>query len=68
MEEIIRLTDQDIGDAITNYIGLARGQSFFPYNIKTCKGMIVSPEVEIALRQIPKGTKVGELSHNFHEE
>lgn len=57
MKEIVKLTDKEIKDAIVLYIGLGRGQSFFPYRIKRHVGMDLYAEVTFELEMIPKGTK-----------
>jgi len=66
MEEKIELIDQEIGKAIVQFIGLKKGQSFFPYRIKTT--LKVPKQVEFELEPIPKGTKSGEYPHVFGEK
>lgn len=68
MEDIIRLSDQEVGEAIVQYIAFLRRRSFFPHTIKTCKGIIVSPEIEVTLKGIVRGSKISETQHNFQEE
>lgn len=60
-DEIVILTKQEIGVAITNYIGtFKKGMSFFPYHIvKTDQELHIPKDVMFFLSYIPKGTKSG---------
>ncbi|MBU2685877.1 MAG: hypothetical protein KKF27_21760 [Gammaproteobacteria bacterium] len=62
MKKIAILTKQEIGDAITNYIGIFKeGMSFFPYHItRTDQNLHIPEDVIFFLDYIPKGTKSGE--------
>ena len=51
-----------IEEAIIRCIGQARGQSFFPYRIKTYRGMTLYGEVTFGLEMIPEGTKTEKKS------
>ena len=58
----IILTRQEIGEAITNYIGIFKeGCSFFPYRIScTDQELHIPKTVAFVLEYIPKGTKSSE--------
>jgi hypothetical protein len=64
-EEIFELTDQEIGEAIVEWIGkYRRGMGFFPYHIKRTE-MVITPTVQFYLGYVPKGSIVGEYPHRF---
>jgi len=60
MKDIVKLTRYEIEDAIIDYIGRQRGQSFFPYRIAKTVGLTVYGEVTVELEMIPKGSKTSE--------
>ena len=61
-DKIVILTKQEIGDAITMYIGLHKERMlFFPFYItKTDQELHLPEDVMFTLSYIPKGTKSGE--------
>ena len=67
MDEVVKLTRQEIGDAIVNYIGtFKKGMSFFPYKITgTDYYLSVQDVVPFTIEYIPKGTKSKDCQHNF---
>ena len=69
-DENIILTKQEIGDAITNYIGVfKKGQSFFPYKIiGTDQKLQIPKDVMFFLDYIPKGSTIEKSGHNIYEK
>lgn len=57
------LTKKEIGDAITNYIGIfKKSMSFFPFRISgTDQELHIPDDVMFYLEYIPKGTR--EVTH-----
>ena len=56
----IDLTDQEIGEAIAQYIGAHKlGRRFYPYRVKSCS-IKMPKSVEFELEEIPKD---GEYLH-----
>jgi|LGOV01.1.fsa_nt_gb hypothetical protein len=66
-DKIIILTKQEIGNAITNYIGIFKeGMTFFPYYISGTDQELNTPnDVMFYLDYIPKGSKSKDVPHKI---
>lgn len=65
--EVVILTRQEIGDAITNYIGIfKRGMAFFPFCIDHTDTELLIPEtVMFHLNYVPRGSKSKDFQHKI---
>ena len=66
MHKFYRLTKQEIGDAITRYIGLQEDKSFFPFHISgTDEHLVLPEEVSFHLEMVERGSKIGDHPHRI---
>lgn len=65
VDEKVVLTKEEIGDAISMYIGtFKKGKSFYPYFICDTEARLNMPDsVTFSMSYIPKGTR--DLEHNI---
>jgi len=63
MRKIYQLTDQELGDAITNYINMRENKPFNPIRIVDSDMNPVPEKVSFEIESIPKGST--EAPHIF---
>ena len=65
MKTIYKLTKEELGDTIVNYIGILNKQLFFPYKIVNSNLPILPDVIEIEIEYVPRGSTIEEAKHKF---
>jgi len=65
MKKTCKVTKEEIGYALLNFIALREGKRFFPYFISKTTGELKIPKEVVFTLSSTKGMKSSEIKHNI---